>query len=124
MANKLKSVMFFLLLIAGTSTYAQNDTSIINRNIKALQKYATENPVEKVHLHLDRQLYLPGDTIWFKAYVVIGNGHWLSALSGILYVELINNKDSVINRLSLKIEGVFPMEILNCLIITKADHIA
>ncbi len=79
----------------------------MQRNIKALESYTEAYPLEKVHLHLDRQLYFPGDTIWFKAYVVAGTRHKPSALSSLLYVELVNPKDSGEKRLTLKLnEGV------------------
>ncbi|AMR30565.1 hypothetical protein A0256_03560 [Mucilaginibacter sp. PAMC 26640] len=69
-------------------------------NLKAT--YAAK-PVEKVYLHLDKPNYIPGDTLWFKAYTVVGETHNLSALSGVLYVELINPKDSVMRRLVLRL---------------------
>ncbi|MEP7237508.1 MAG: hypothetical protein ABI685_06580 [Ferruginibacter sp.] len=28
---------------------------------------------EKIHLHLDKDIYLPGETIWFKAYLLYNN---------------------------------------------------
>nr|WP_068891084.1 carboxypeptidase-like regulatory domain-containing protein [Pedobacter panaciterrae] len=62
-----------------------------------------DNPHEKVHLHLDKPYYAQGDTIWFKAYVVIGSRHQLSAMSGALYVDLINEKDSLISALKLPV---------------------
>jgi len=55
---------------------------------------------ERVHLHMDKSFYLPGDTIWFKAYVV-DEANLPSKTSGTLYVDLINEKDSLINRLTL-----------------------
>ncbi len=102
MNKKLPLLLFFVA--TATTLFAQSD-SIISRNIKALDNYATAKPIEKVHLHLDRQLYFPGDTIWFKAYLVIGEYHKLSALSGILYAELIDPKDSVIKRLNLSVQA-------------------
>jgi len=96
------------LLLSLQGAFAQND-SLVNRNIKALANYAAANPVEKVHLHLDRQLYFPGDTIWFKAYVVAGDQHQLSALSRILYTELIGPGDTLIRRLTLGLDtGLAP----------------
>src|SRR5580698_7956747 len=92
-------ILFIVLFYAKAFAYAQNDSLILNRNISALQTYANKYPIEKVHLHLDRPWYALGDTIWFKAYVVLGEYHKLSALSGVLYAELINEKDSVVNRL-------------------------
>jgi len=63
-----------------------------------METFATGNPVEKVHLHLDRPQYSQGDTIWFKAYTVAGALHVPTTISNVLYTELINDKDSIINR--------------------------
>ena len=68
---------------------------------KSLSDYI--NTVEKVYLHCDRPYYYGGDTIWFKAYTVIGEHHQLSALSGVLYCELVNGDDSVVVRHVLKL---------------------
>jgi len=102
MNRKLPLLLLFTAIAA--TGFAQSD-SVINRNIRALESYTDAKPIEKVHLHLDRQLYFPGDTVWFKAYVVLGAEHKLSALSGILYAELISPKDSVIKRLNLELNA-------------------
>lgn len=31
--------------------------------------YGTNFPQEKIHIHFDKESYLPGETIWFKAYL-------------------------------------------------------
>jgi len=100
--NKIFLLSIFLLLNLQVA-FAQND-SLVNRNIKALANYSAAHPIEKAHLHLDRQLYFPGDTIWFKAYVTAGSVHQLSALSRMLYAELIGPKDTVIKRLTLGLD--------------------
>src|SRR3546814_742604 len=75
----------------------------------------TENiPQEKVYLHTDKPYYATGDTIWFKAYTVIGPRHQLSALSGAVYVELIDEKGSISKELKLPLvagtaRGCFPL---------------
>jgi hypothetical protein len=53
---------------------------------------------ERVYLHLDKPDYGFGDTIWYKAYTVIGPKRQPSALSGVLYVDLISPSDSLITR--------------------------
>lgn len=77
--------------------------TILRNNIAKLNSLSASRPVEKVYIHLDKPHYDRGDTIWFKAYTVIGDKHQLSALSGVLYVELINPEDSVVKRLSLQL---------------------
>jgi hypothetical protein len=89
---------FFIKLLAISllfvnSAYSQSDTSFLSRATGLLEK----QPVtEKVYLHLDKPNYNFGDTIWYKAYTVIGQHHQLSGLSGVLYVELISPKDSLV----------------------------
>ena len=75
----------------------KSDT-VLKTAVNALNNYAAAKPVEKVYMHMDRSDYTPGDTIWFKAYTVLGGQHQLSDMSGVLYTELINNKDSVVSR--------------------------
>ncbi|MES2829434.1 MAG: carboxypeptidase regulatory-like domain-containing protein [Bacteroidota bacterium] len=77
----------------------------IDKIINSLTNWARTNPVEKVYLHMDKPYYALGDTIWFKAYVTIGSHHQLSALSGALYVDLINEKDSILRTLKLPISA-------------------
>lgn len=67
----------------------------LKKILAQLEKYSTEYPQEKVHLHFDKPYYAIGDSIWFKAYVVTGEKNQLSNISHILYVDLINDKDSV-----------------------------
>jgi len=74
--------------------------SVQAQNLSAQQ--SSINIQERVHLHRDKSFYLPGDTIWFKAYVV-DEANLPSKASGILYVELIDAKDSLINRLTLPV---------------------
>ena len=77
------------------------DEDPLKKILIELEKYRTEYPQEKVHLHLDKPYYAIGDNIWFKAYVLNAEHHQLSNLSKILYVELINDKDSIKKSLRL-----------------------
>lgn len=35
----------------------------------SINLYGTNFPQEKIHIHFDKESYLPGETIWFKAYL-------------------------------------------------------
>jgi len=59
--------------------------------------------VEKTYLQFDKPYYAIGDTIYFKAYVTLGAENKLSALSGILYAELINPDNKIARSLKLQI---------------------
>jgi len=40
---------------------------------QSINRYGTEFPQEKIHIHFDRTSYMPGETIWFKAYIMEEN---------------------------------------------------
>jgi TonB-dependent SusC/RagA subfamily outer membrane receptor len=60
----------------------------------SLDSFRKISPIEKVHIQFDKPYYSLGDTLWMKAYVVNANNE-LSATSRVLYVDLINDQDSV-----------------------------
>jgi hypothetical protein len=88
------------LVIAG---FISADNYPIQKIAEQLDKWATTNPIEKVYLQFDKPYYAVGDDIWFKAYITIGSRHRLSGLSGVLNVELIDDRDSVKQHLKLRI---------------------
>ena len=59
---------------------------------------------EKVYLHLDRDQYVGGEDIWFKAYLVDARRNRLSAHSGVLYVDLVSPALEVIDRRLVRLE--------------------
>ncbi len=57
---------------------------------------------EKVYLHTDKPYYSAGEEIWFKAYLVNATTHEPSEKSCYVYVELIDQLDSVQYRVKLR----------------------
>ena len=92
-------ILFFLFLqIIGTSVvYASGNDSIRNSNSILY---------EKVYLHIDRELYAPGDNIWFKSYLVSGINNRLVPGYKNIYVQLISDSGVVVtNKLLLSRDG-------------------
>ena len=63
-----------------------------------LISFAETIPQEKVYVHLDNTCYFQGDTIWFTAYTRQTNTDKPSEMSGVLYVELLNNDGYLVER--------------------------
>jgi TonB-dependent SusC/RagA subfamily outer membrane receptor len=66
---------------------------IANSNpLFASDRDSTSNSIlyEKVYLHIDRELYAPGDDIWFKSYLVSGINNKLVPGYKNIYVQLIS----------------------------------
>lgn len=68
----------------------------------SVRKQITLFPQEKIHLHTDRDRYVPGEKIWFKAYVTDAQTHQSPTYSRYVYVELISNSDSLITRVMVR----------------------
>jgi len=71
-----------------------NDWS--DRIVKALQTFGTRYPAEKVYLHLDKDYYAAGETIWFKAYITLQGMPSTTATN--LYVELLDKNNNIVQK--------------------------
>lgn len=63
-----------------------------------LQRQLTLFPQEKVSMHVDRTVFLPGDSICMKVYAVDAATLVPSLKSQFVYVELLNNKNRSLQR--------------------------
>ncbi len=77
----------FIFLVCAAVTKAQNLDS-------TLQVYSTKYRQERIYFHFDRSAYFPGDTIWYKAYLMTGWG--MSNLSKDLYTDWIDGNGNLI----------------------------
>jgi len=81
MRNILRIIPFVLLLGYANLGKAQSIDS-------TLQEYSTKFPQERIYFHFDKSSYFPGDTIWYKAYLLSG---WsLSGISKNLYTDWVD----------------------------------
>lgn len=114
---KRSSVLLLTLMAAFFSSKAQTDSTSINTVINKTSKFLSSYPEEKIYLQFDKPYYAVADTVWFKAYVT-ENLDMLSKLSKILYVDVINQQDSLIQTIKLPLvdgmaDGSFPIDQVN-----------
>ena len=89
----------FLSLITSTLFIL---TTLFGQNPgEALNQRGKQNPIEKIYLHLDRETYLAGETMWFKAYFY--SDFLPSDNSTVLFVELLRSDSKVISKQTLPI---------------------
>ena len=98
-----RGIIPLLILLSSLKSFSQTDSSLLKKAVTLSDKQLTDKPTEKLYLHLDKPFYNLTDTIWFKVYDVTGLDHQLSDISGVVYIELINAKDSVTRRINLKL---------------------
>ena len=75
-------------LLAAYPVQAQPDS--LGNAGEQFGRYARQLPREELFLHLDRPLYLSGETMWFKVYAVGGPDSRPLALSRVAYVEVLD----------------------------------
>lgn len=85
------------------NVYSQNDNSVIKNAVAGLKTLSGDHIIEKAYLHFDKPYYAAGDTIYFKAYVTLGEHHDLTNASGILYVDLIDPNNTIVNSIKLQL---------------------
>lgn len=89
MANFIRVICLSVLVVFSAEGNAQKIDSMMNI-------YNDMFPQEKLHVHFDKSYYNPGETIWFKGYVMSGPN--LSNISKNLYAELLDEQGEVLQR--------------------------
>jgi len=87
--------LFFIVSLQGQDT----DLSLISKKIdKQLSLY----PQEKLYIQIDKPVYIVGESIWFRAYLLDAFTHIPSYYSRYIYVELIDENSEVISRVKIR----------------------
>lgn len=85
-----------LPLAAQTAASGQTTPDTIRKVVQRFRTLNTQYPQEKIYLHHDKSFYSAGDDIWFRAYLVNASTHVPNRLSRLLYVELLNQQDTIL----------------------------
>lgn len=75
-----------------------NETGFLEKLKELVKEYNTKLPDERLYLHFDKPIYKPGEDIWFCAYLVSGPENKPSAVSTVIYVELISPKGTIVKN--------------------------
>ena len=87
--KKQRGLLIIVLLIsASLFSHAQKIDSVLNTHSASL-------PVEKIYIHYDKEYYVAGETIWFKAYLY--NDGKPGGISSNLFVQFVDVNDQLIS---------------------------
>ncbi len=100
MNNVVKNCFLFAALIFALFAFtATRNTDELTEIITKITNHHDQRPQEKLYVQLDKSFYVAGENIWFKAYLVDAKLHIPdSAVSKVLYVELLNTNKEVLIR--------------------------
>ncbi|RFP66247.1 hypothetical protein D0N36_04300 [Hymenobacter lapidiphilus] len=86
----LRCLLLAGLLAPATPGLAQAPLDSLGGLTGQFSRQARQMPREELFLHLDRPLYLSGETMWFKVYATGGPEARPQALSSVAYVEVLD----------------------------------
>lgn len=101
-----KVISFCALCLILTSFVVFNRNNFTDLVQEKLQNYSTQEWPEKVYVQTDKPYYSIDENIWFTAYLVNGITHTKSTKSWVVYVELINDRDSILGKKKLFINDI------------------
>jgi Large extracellular alpha-helical protein len=97
-----KSIIFIIVALTTCCCFGQEKIfNIDSINNHFLNQLAISRQ-EKIHVHTDRSLYIQGEQVWFKIYLVDAVLHQATHNSRYVYVELINQQKNVISRVKIR----------------------
>lgn len=98
--KKLLLTSIFVISAFFLYSFVAGDDPLANF-LKNFETYVDKNTQEKIYIQTDKPYYAVGDFIWLKAYVLDAKNLNATPKSEIMYVDLINDKDSVQKTLRL-----------------------
>ena len=107
-------IISFLFITTSFGTLAQSSGPATDSVGALFTKFTQSNTDKSIVLFTDRNTYMPGERIWFRANVVNANNGWIDLTFKNLFADLVNEKDSVIGQLvldnvGLRTEGAFTL---------------
>src|SRR4051794_9162252 len=72
--------------------------------VKKFEVYNKSSLQEKIYLHTDKNFYVAGELVWFKAYYVDGWFHQPLQVSKILYVDLLDRQNNSVMRTMISLK--------------------
>jgi len=93
----------FIILLTVLSIKAEDTPTTLQEWADRFETFGANVPQEEIFIHMDNSNYFLGDTIFFKAYVRTSNNNRPSNISGLLYVELLNQDGYLVERQRIKL---------------------
>jgi hypothetical protein len=105
---KAKNLLLFFVLCCpfffpGLSFGQLSPKSPLNQFLSDINQNTDSLALEKLYIQTDKPSYLAGDTLWFKGYVLQASLQNYSQKSGVLYLELVNDSNRLLQRIMVPV---------------------
>lgn len=93
--------LLFTLTLCCLVLSSAAQTAISEKIAVSLDSFSFIRPQEKAYLQTDRNIYMGGESIWFKVYTLLNERP--SILSKVAYITLVNESGEVVEKNMLKL---------------------
>ncbi len=83
--------------------FASAQLPMMDSTVVRIRDYVTTTPTEKIYIRTNKEVFTAGETIWFSVFLVDGLQHSPGKVSQLVYAELIDDGDQVLQRRSLQV---------------------
>jgi hypothetical protein len=105
--NKPALFLFFLFFLINQNYDIQGQNTIPDLIRQRFQSYLEAVPLEEVFIHTDRDEYISGEDLWFAIYLIDRQIFKPSAMSRIVYFELLNTENRPVVQKRVYLENGF-----------------
>ncbi len=112
-SGKMRSLCIFIFLVSGiVSAFGQVSSGMLEAIAKKFNTYCSAVPREEMYIHTDRNDYVAGEEIWFRAFLVDRKSSHLSSGSRVAYFEILNTENRpVVQKRILLEKGIGPGQV-------------
>ncbi|MBL7762021.1 MAG: hypothetical protein JNL23_01220, partial [Chitinophagaceae bacterium] len=98
----MKKTILYLTITFAISSFlcAQTGQEVLK---KQLNNYSEKNLQEKIFIHTDKSFYVPGEIMWFKAYVVDAIEHKPIDISKVAYIEILDQNNKAVSQAKIEL---------------------
>lgn len=94
----LPKLILGILILTAVLGFINIDERFIIELSNRLSNFNDAQPVEKVYLQLDKEVYQPGDDLWFKGYILDAISFRPIERSKTLFVNIIDDAGSIVSQ--------------------------
>jgi hypothetical protein len=91
-----KPAKIFSTIALSIACFAGSQAQVLPDVQKKFADYQGNNLQEKIYLHTDKNFYLAGEILWFKAYCLDGSTNKPLDISKVAYIELLDNTGNAV----------------------------
>lgn len=100
-----RALLFAVIISTGIASYAQE--AEVDSLQKKFNTYRIQTASEKIYVHTDQELYLTGETLWFKLYLVDASLHRPTDLSKVAYLEILDKANQPVLQSKVALQDGF-----------------